>query len=147
MSRTPKFFINAFYESKFKDNLFVIKAGGKVVEDQKSLDNLISNIRELTMHGIKVLLVYGGGKALDDGAKTRGLEIKKEGGRRITDAADLAMMKEVIGGQLSLDVYQSMARNYSEGLSFNAVPADWMKIKLRAKTPVDYGFVGDVVTT
>ena len=147
MSKTPKFFINAFYESKFKDNLFVIKAGGKIIEEQKALDNLISNIHDLNKHGIKVLLVYGGGRRMDEAAEARGLKIKKEGGRRITDAADLAMIKEVIGGTLSLEVYQSMARHYAEGLSFNAVPQDWMKVKLRPKTPVDYGFVGDVVTT
>lgn len=147
MQTVPKFFINAFYESKFKDNLFVIKAGGKVAEDRKALDSLIGNIRDLTMHGIKVVLVYGGGKALDDAAAARGLTVKKEGGRRITDEADIAMMKEVIGGTLSLDVYQAMARHYLEGLSFNAVPFEWMKVKMRPKSPVDYGFVGDIVTT
>jgi acetylglutamate kinase len=145
--KVPKFFINAFYESKFKDNLFVIKAGGKVIEDQKVLDNLISNIRELTMHGVKVLLIYGGGHAMDDAAKVRGLEVKKQDGRRITDKADLGMMREVIGGALSLNVYESMARAYLEGLTFNAVPFEWMKVKLRAKEPVDYGFVGNIVTT
>ena len=31
----PEFFINAFYESKFKDNFFVIKAGGKIIEDDE----------------------------------------------------------------------------------------------------------------
>ena len=60
--KLPDFFINAFYESKFRDSLFVVKASGDVVEDSKSLDNLLCDIRELTMHGIKVLLIYGGGR-------------------------------------------------------------------------------------
>lgn len=147
MHKMPKFFINAFYESKFKDNLFVIKAGGKVIEDEKALDTLISNIRDLTMHGIKVLLVYGGGRMIDAAATKRGLEIKKKDGRRITDAADLEMMKETIGGTLSLSVYAAMARHYLEGMTFNAVPFEWTKIRLRSKQPVDYGFVGNIVTT
>ena len=62
----PEFFINAFYESKFRDNFFVIKAGGKVVEDVAALDNLLANIRELNHQGIKVLLIYGGGRAMDE---------------------------------------------------------------------------------
>ncbi len=140
----PQFFINAFYESKFKDNFFVIKAGGKIIEDDKALDSLLANIRDLTHHGIKILLVYGGGQAMDNEAKARGIEIKKHEGRRITDEATLNIMKDVIAGRLSLKVQESMARCSLNGLSFNAVPEEWMHVDIRPKTSVDFGFVGDI---
>jgi acetylglutamate kinase len=143
-SKVPNFFINAFYESKFKDNLFVIKAGGKIIEDDKALDNLISNISDLTLHGIKVLLVYGGGRALDEAAAARKIPVNKKDGRRLTDRATMDLMKEVVGGTLSLRVNESMARCNLPGVSLNAVPADWMRVALRPKKPIDYGFVGDV---
>jgi acetylglutamate kinase len=146
-NKMPKFFINAFYESKFKDNLFVIKAGGKIIEDEKALANLIENIRDLTTHGIKVLLVYGGGRAMDESVVARGFTVQKHDGRRITDANTLGVMKEVIGGTLSLNVYEAMAQCNIEGLTFNAVPAAWMKVALRPKKPVDFGFVGDIHAT
>lgn len=142
--KIPQFFINAFYESKFKDSLFVVKASGKVIEDDKARDNLLSDIRELTHHGIKVLLVYGAGKAIDELSEARGLEVKKHEGRRITDEASLNVMKEVIGGTLSLKLYESMAKLDLEGLSFNAVPSDWLEVSLRPKKPVDFGYVGDI---
>ena len=142
--RMPQFFINAFYHSKFKDNLFVVKAGGKIIEDKKALDNLIADIRSLNHLGIKVLLVYGGGEALDRAVESRGNGIKRENGRRVTDPATLQIMREVVGGDLSLRVYESMAREYLEGLSLNAVPAEWMRVVLRPKKPVDYGLVGDI---
>lgn len=145
--KMPQFFINAFYESKFKDNFFVIKAGGKIIEDQKSLDNLLSNIWDLNLQGIKVLLIYGGGRAMDDECEKRGIEIKKIDGRRVTDAATMDVMKQVIGGTLSMDVAASIARNNMEGLSFNAVPFEWMNIDLRAKKPTDFGFVGEIQRT
>ncbi len=144
--KIPKFFINAFYESKFKDSLFIVKASGKVIENDKARENLMENIRELTLHGIKVLLVYGAGKAIDEVADARGLEIKKHNGRRITTKDDLSVMKDVIGGDLSLKIYESMAKSDLEGLSFNAVPADWMNVSLRTKKPVDFGYVGDIDT-
>lgn len=141
---TPQFFINAFYESKFKDNLFVIKAGGKVIEDHKALNNLIANIKDLALHGIKVLLVYGGGRAVDERLKERGIEIRKHEGRRITDQATLDVVKEVVGGGLSIRVSQAMAKNGLEGLSLNVIPQDWMRAELRPKKPVDFHFVGDI---
>ncbi|MCB1651141.1 MAG: hypothetical protein KDI46_03725 [Alphaproteobacteria bacterium] len=140
----PQFFINAFYESKFRDSLFIVKASGAVVEDESALDHLMADIQELTLLGIKVVFVYGGGELLDRAVEERGLGVKRENGRRVTDQATLDLMKEVIGGSLSLKIYQSMARHNIEGLSLNAVPYDWLNISLRPKAPVDFGFVGDI---
>ncbi len=141
---TPNFFINAFYESKFMGNLFVIKAGGKVIEDDAARDALIRNISSLTLHGVKVLLIYGGGRAMDEAAEARNVEVIKHEGRRVTDAATIELMKEVIGGTLSLSVYKSMATHNIEGLSLNAIPSNWMEVDMRPKNPIDFGFVGDI---
>ena len=141
----PQFFINGFYESKFKDNLFVIKAGGKIIEDQTALENLLSNIRELNHVGIKVLLIYGGGRAMDELAAERGVEVKKTGGKRITDAANMQIVKEVLGGDLSLRVSAAMAKVKLDGLSLNAVPADWMNTVLAPKCEGD-DFTGGIKT-
>ncbi len=142
--KLPEFFINAFYDNKFRDNLFVIKASGKVAEDKKALDNLIANIKELTVHGIKVVLIYGHGGLIDKEVDARGIDGKRKDGRRVTDAKTLQVIKQIVGGELSLRIYESMHRNDLNGLSLNAVPSNWMKVVLRPKKPIDYGFVGDI---
>ncbi len=143
-SSIPNFLIEAFYEGRFKGNLFIVKAGGKIVEDQKSLDNLLSNIRDLNLHGIKVLLIYGHGRAVDERLKERKIEVKKINGRRVTDAPTLGVIQEVVGGLLSMNVAGSMARNRLPGICLASVPADCMDVELRPRKPVDFGFVGDV---
>lgn len=140
----PQFCINAFYESKFRDNLFVIKAGGRVIEDDDARRNLMENIRDLTLHGVKILLVYGGGVAMDAEAGKRGIAVGKHQGRRITTPDDLKVMIDVLGGRLSLEVYQAMAQAGLEGINLNAVPPDWMSVELRPRIPVDFGLVGDI---
>jgi acetylglutamate kinase len=142
--KISNFLIEAFYEGRFKDNIFIVKAGGKIIEDQKSLDNLISDIRDLTLRGIKVLLVYGHGRAVDDKLKSRGIPVNKIEGRRVTDAPTLGVIQEVVGGLLSMNVTSSMARNNLIGLCFSAVPAAAMHVELRPKKPLDFGYVGDV---
>ncbi len=146
-TRMSNFYINAFYHSKFMDNLFVVKASGDIVEDGKALDSLMANIKKLTHHGIKIIFVYGGGKATDKALAEKKIKVIKKDGRRVTDKATLDVMKDTIGGGLSLKVYEAMARHNIEGLSLNAVPASWMTVRLRSKKPVDYGFVGDVIST
>ena len=146
-TRMSNFFTNAFYHSKFMDNVFVIKASGDLIEDDQALHGLIDNIKTLTLHGIKILLVYGGGKATDKALETKGIAVKKENGRRITDLDTLNVMKEVIGGTLALKITEKIAELDVEGVSLNAVPADWISAKLRSKTPIDYGYVGDITLT
>ncbi len=140
----PNFLIEAFYEGRFKDNIFIVKAGGKIIEDRKALDNLISNIRDLTLRGIKVLLVYGHGRAVDERLKSRKIEVKKINGRRVTDAPTMGVIQEVVGGMLSMNIAGSMARNNLRGICLGAVPADWMDVEKRPAKPVDFGFVGDI---
>jgi len=142
-NKIPQFFINGFYESKFKDNLFVIKAGGKVVEDEAALNSLLSNIRDLNHVGIKVLLIYGGGRAMDELAEQRGIEVKKTGGKRITDAANMRIVQDVLAGDLSLRVSSAMAKVKLDGLSLNAVPQDWMRVNLAPKCEGD-DFTGGI---
>lgn len=138
------FLIEAFYEGRFKDNIFIVKAGGKIIEDQKSLDNLISDIRDLTLRGIKVVLIYGHGRAVDDKLKSYGIPVKKIEGRRVTDGPTLSVIQEVVGGLLSMNITSSMARNNLPGLCFSAVPVAAMHVELRPRKPVDFGYVGDV---
>lgn len=146
-ARMTNFFVNAFYHSKFMNSTFIVKASGDLIEDDKALDCLIQNIKKLTHHGIKVLLVYGGGRATDKALEERNIEIKKHEGRRITDAATLGVMKEVVCGRLSLKVAASIAEHGVEGYSLNVVPQDWMRVQLRPKVPIDFGFVGNIQMT
>lgn len=139
----PDFFINAFYESKFRDNLFVVKASGEVIENPQALDSLMADIRELTVHGIKVILIYGGGKAMDAESKKRGVSVEKIGGRRINTAENIGVLRHVVGGDLSLNVSAAVARHYLNGLSFNAIPSDWADVTLTSKTPED-AFTGGI---
>ncbi len=136
--------MDAFYRNRFKDSFFIVKAGGQLVDDQEALSNLLRNIRELTFNGTKVLLVFGGGTVTDRELENRGIEVRKHQGRRITDEKTLEVMKEILGGRLSLKVSAAMAAEGLEGLSLNAVPADWMHVELRPKEPVDFGLVGDI---
>lgn len=145
--RLSNFYVNAFYHSKFMNNTFIIKASGDLIEDEDALEGLIKNIKKLTHHGIKAILVYGGGKATDKALNERGIQIQKHEGRRITDKATLDVMKEVVCGSLSLKVYEAMAKNGVEGYSLNAVPSDWMRVQKRPKTPIDFGYVGNIEVT
>ena len=84
-----------------KTPLNVVKVGGAVVEDPRSLDSLLQQFAALS--GRKVL-VHGGGRRATDIARRLGIESVMVGGRRVTDPEMLKVVTMVYGGLINKDV-------------------------------------------
>jgi acetylglutamate kinase len=123
------------------EKLTIIKVGGKVVEEETTLKQLLENFSKIT--GYK-LLVHGGGRSATKIAEKLGIESKMVNGRRITDAETLKVVTMVYGGLVNKNIVAGL-----QALGVNALGltgAD-MNIMLSDKRPVkdvDYGYVGDV---
>ena len=64
------------------EKLTVVKVGGKIVEDEESLQQLLRDFSAI--EGAKVL-VHGGGRSATKIAAELGIESTMIGGRRVTD--------------------------------------------------------------
>ena len=124
-----------------KEKLTIIKVGGKIVESEDSLSELLRNFTKID--GFK-LLVHGGGRTATDVATRLGVETKMVGGRRITDDDMLKVVTMVYAGLVNKNV---VARLQSCGVNALGLTGADMNVILshkRAVAEVDYGFVGDV---
>lgn len=76
----------------------VIKLGGQVVAPQSAdyLHALASDLRALLEAGNTLVLVHGGGVLIDKALKEKGIEPQKKDGLRITDAATMEVVEEVL---------------------------------------------------
>ncbi len=122
-----------FYRNLFQGQLFIIKAGGKVITDKKARENLISNIQEMTEDGIKILLIYGGGEAIDDAMKEAGITPHKIDGRRISSETDIKLIKKVLAGDLGFKISETLVKANLPSNLFNALPPHWASAKRRPK--------------
>ena len=77
------------------EKLTLIKVGGKIVEEEETLRNLLNDFSQV--EGYKVL-VHGGGRSATKLAAQLGIESKMVGGRRITDVDMLKVVTMVYGG-------------------------------------------------
>ncbi len=119
----------------------VIKVGGKIVEDEESLAQLLKDFGKV--EGNKVL-VHGGGRSATKIAAQLGIESQMVNGRRITDAETLKVVTMVYGGLVNKNI---VARLQAEGINALGLTGADMNVMLSHKRPVkdvDYGFVGDV---
>ena len=89
------------------EKLTVIKVGGKVVEEQASLERLLDDFAG--MEGRK-LLVHGGGRSATRLATLLGIESRMVDGRRITDAETLKVVTMVYAGLVNKNVVAGLQK-------------------------------------
>ena len=124
------------------EKLTVIKVGGKVVEEQASLDRLLDDFAG--MEGRK-LLVHGGGRSATRLATLLGIESRMVDGRRITDAETLKVVTMVYAGLVNKNVVAGLQKRGVNALGLcGADLASVVSDKRPLKNGIDYGFVGDV---
>src|SRR5439155_21283020 len=84
---------------------FVVKIGGELAAEPQKLAATVGRaVRAFLDAGTKVAVVHGGGPQATELQKKLGIEVRQVGGRRITDAATLEVMKMSLAGQVSVDV-------------------------------------------
>lgn len=124
-----------------KEKLTVIKVGGKIVEEEATLHQLLADFAAI--EGYKVL-VHGGGRSATKIAASLGIESKMVNGRRITDAETLKVVTMVYGGLVNKNIVAGLQAKGVNALGLTGADMNVIKSVKRQVKEVDYGFVGDV---
>ncbi|MBQ7156872.1 MAG: acetylglutamate kinase [Bacteroidaceae bacterium] len=131
--------------------LTVVKVGGKIVEDEATLAQLLKDFSAI--EGAKVL-VHGGGRSATKVAASLGIESTMIGGRRVTDADMLRVVSMVYGGLVNKNIVARLQACGINALGLTGADVNVMLSHKRApkkvtmddgtEQMVDFGFVGDV---
>lgn len=123
------------------EKLTLVKVGGKIVEEEDTLRNLLRDFSAI--EGYKVL-VHGGGRSATKLAARLGIESKMVNGRRITDAETLKVVTMVYGGLVNKNIVAGLQALGINALGLTGADMNLMRSDKRPVAVVDYGFVGDV---
>ena len=124
-----------------KEKLTVIKVGGGIVEEEATLNQLLSDFSAI--EGYKVL-VHGGGRSATKLAAQLGIESKMVNGRRITDAETLKVVTMVYGGLVNKNIVAGLQAKGVNAMGLTGADMNVIRSVKRPVKEVDYGFVGDV---
>lgn len=124
-----------------KDNLTIIKVGGKIVEQPDTLDALLRDFAAID--GYK-LLVHGGGRSATALAAELGVETRMVDGRRVTDDDMLRIVTMVYGGLVNKTVVARLQGLGVDALGLTGADLNVILSHRREVREVDYGWVGDV---
>lgn len=123
------------------EKLTIIKVGGKIVEEEATLNKLLDDFSAI--EGYKIL-VHGGGRSATKIASLLGIESKMVSGRRITDAETLKVVTMVYGGLVNKNIVAGLQARSVNALGLTGADMDVIRSVKRPVKDVDYGFVGDV---
>jgi acetylglutamate kinase len=129
----------------------VIKLGGEVVASP-AMGVIADDVRAMSGRGERVVLVHGGGPQATELQKKLGLVPKIVGGRRITDAETLEVMKMAVAGKVNVDACSALVAagarpvglHGASALAVRAVKRPPRVVTGAGTDPIDLGHVGDV---
>jgi acetylglutamate kinase len=124
-----------------KENLFVIKIGGNVIDDS---NNLIAFLKEFSNIEAKKILVHGGGKIATAIGDKLGIQSKYIDGRRITDDDTIDLVTMVYGGLVNKKIVASLQSIHCNAIGITGADANLLPAKKRPIKEIDFGWVGDV---
>jgi len=128
----------------YSDKIVVVKYGGNAMTNEELKHDVMSDIVLLTLVGIKVVLVHGGGPEINDMLNRVGIESKFIGGLRYTDAETVEIVKMVLSGKVNKELVALLAQNKGNALGLCGIDGQMLMAE-KMEGDVDLGFVGDIV--
>ena len=129
------------YIQEYKDTIVVVKYGGNAMINEELKEAVMGDIVLLSLIGIKVVLVHGGGPEITDMLKKIGKESRFVDGLRVTDKEAVDIVQMVLAGKLNKNLVNSLQLKGGKAIGLSGM--DGHMIKAKQMKP-ELEFVGEV---
>ena len=127
------------YIQKYHGKTLVIKYGGNAMVNEELKLAVMNDLVTLTLLGVRVVLVHGGGPAINQMLNRVGKESKFVNGLRYTDKETMSIVQQVLAGQVNKDLAAGL-----KGRGVGLCGRDGHTSTCSRKSDVDLGYVGNV---
>ena len=118
--------------NKMSGKTFVIKYGGSAMEDPELCRQVVADIEMLKLMGVRIVLVHGGGKAINAMLKRLDVPVKFKDGLRVTDDETMEAVQEVLVGHVNQQLvwalneygHNAVGISGADGKTLKAEPVD-----------------------
>ncbi len=129
------------YIKKYTDKIIVIKYGGSSMVNDELKEAVMRDVALLSLIGVKVVLVHGGGPDLTETLKRMNIESRFENGLRVTDAETAKVATMVLAGKVNKSLVGLIGS--VGGLAVGLSGIDANMIHVRELDPA-LGYVGEI---
>lgn len=129
------------YLQEYNDKVVVVKYGGNAMTNETLKQAVMQDIVLLSLVGIKVVLVHGGGPEINAMLKKNNKQSEFVNGLRYTDEETIDIVQMVLAGKVNKDLVQLLQRAGGRAMGLCGLDGDLIKAK---QLNPDLGFVGDI---
>ncbi len=127
----------------YNGKIVVVKYGGNAMTSPELKDAVMTDLVLLSLVGVKVVLVHGGGPEINDMLGRVGVESHFVGGLRYTDADTADIVQMVLAGKVNKGLVSLLQQH--GGKALGVCGTDGQMIRAHKKTgKVDLGQVGEI---
>jgi len=133
------------YIRRFHGKTMVVKYGGGAMQSDELCRQVIADVVLLSLVGIRVVVVHGGGPEINELLAKIGKEPRFVGGLRYTDAETMDAVQMVLCGRVSKQLAQLIGELGGKALSLSGMDGRMLVAK-KLEGEYDLGFVGELTT-
>ena len=129
------------YIKKYNGKVVVIKYGGNAMINDDLKQRVMEDIVLLTLIGVKVVLVHGGGPEITDMLKRVGKESKFVDGLRVTDKESTEIVQMVLAGKVNKSLVNLLETKGGKAMGICGIDGQMIKAEVKDER---LGFVGKI---
>ena len=131
------------YIQKYNSKIIVVKYGGNAMVSEELKKAVMGDIVLLSLIGIKVVLIHGGGPEISDMLKRVGKKSEFVGGLRVTDKETAEIVQMVLAGKINKDLVALI-----DSIGGKAIGLSGMDCRILSAKPYDeaLGYVGEITS-
>ena len=129
------------YLQKYNNKVVVVKYGGNAMTNDVLKQAVMRDVVMLSVVGIKVVLVHGGGPEINEMLRNTGKESKFVNGLRYTDEETIDIVQMVLAGKVNKDLVSMLETH--DGKAIGMCGLDGNMIEAEQLDP-NLGYVGEI---
>jgi len=129
------------YIKKYYNKIVVVKYGGNAMINDELKDAVMGDIVLLSLIGIKVVLVHGGGPEITEMLGKVGKKTEFVDGLRVTDQESVDIVQMVLAGKINKNLVNLLQKKGGKAIGLCGIDGHMIKAKQLDKR---LGFVGEI---
>ena len=130
---------------KYYGKTVVVKYGGNAMVNQELKDAVIHDLVLLSLVGVRVAVVHGGGPEINEMLARVGKEPRFVNGLRYTDQETMDIVQMVLCGKVNKDLVSLLGKAGGKGVGLSGMDAGLFQARQLREDGADYGLVGEIV--
>ena len=129
------------YIKKYNGKIVVVKYGGNAMINEQLKKQVMEDIALLSLIGIKIVLVHGGGPEISEMMSKVGKKAEFVNGLRVTDSETMDIAQMVLAGKVNKNLVNLLGTKGGKAIGISGMDGHLIEAKMKNEV---LGYVGEI---